>query len=203
MFLKNTLFLLVLTAFFMPWSPAVMADETGAVRTVEGFHATLIEVMQNAKQLEFKGRYEKLAPVVNAAFDIDMISRVILNHDWQQLDPGQQAYFAEIFARLSTATYASRFDAYANQAFRTVSMEVLQEGRVMVKTEFLQDNKKPIRFDYILHQNGEDWLIISAIADGVNDLALKRAEYATIIKRSGFDGLTKELENKIRELGSP
>lgn len=206
MLLKNSLSLLVLTVFLMHAlvyaPPMTMADEATAVATVEGFHATLIEVMQNAEQLQFKGRYDRLAPVVDASFDIDMICRVILNRDWRGLDPGQQAYFAEIFARLSTATYASRFDAYASQTFRTLGMEALQEGRVMVKTEFLQEGKEPIRFDYILHQNGEHWRIISAIAEGVNDLALKRAEYGTIIKDSGFDGLTAELENKVRELGS-
>ncbi|MDT8428733.1 MAG: ABC transporter substrate-binding protein [Pseudomonadales bacterium] len=200
MLLKNAVLLLLLTALMQ--GSAVVADETDAVTTVEGFHATLIEVMQQADELAFEGRYEKLAPVIDATFDIDMICRVILNRDWRDLDPGQQAYFAEVFARLSTATYASRFNAYADQAFRTLSMEALQEGRVMVKTEFLQENKEPIRFDYILHQKGEDWLVISAIAEGVNDLALKRAEYATIIKGSGFDGLTAELENKVRELGS-
>jgi hypothetical protein len=37
----------------------------------------------------------------------------------------------------------------------------------------------------------------------VNDLSLKRAEYAAIIDDRGFDNLVSEIEKKIVELGEP
>ena len=35
------------------------------------------------------------------------------------------------------------------------------------------------------------------IANGINDLSLKRAEYAAIIKNDGFNALISKLEQKI------
>ena len=41
------------------------------------------------------------------------------------------------------------------------------------------------------------WKIINILADGVSDLALKRAEYSAIIQRDGFSALLSLLEQKI------
>ena len=44
------------------------------------------------------------------------------------------------------------------------------------------------------------WMIISVIANGVNDLSLKRAEYATVIKDKGFQGLVADVTDKITNM---
>ena len=52
----------------------------------------------------------------------------------------------------------------------------------------------------MVNKDGGKWYIISVIADGINDLSLKRAEYAAIINDKGFTNLVNEIENKIKEL---
>jgi phospholipid transport system substrate-binding protein len=54
-----------------------------------------------------------------------------------------------------------------------------------------------------MHNKDGKWYIISVIADGVNDLALKRAEYASVIKKNGFDALISKINDKIRNLEKP
>ncbi len=45
------------------------------------------------------------------------------------------------------------------------------------------------------------WRIIDVYLDGIySEIALKRADYAGILKRAGFDGLFTEIENKIAEI---
>ena len=44
------------------------------------------------------------------------------------------------------------------------------------------------------------WTIIFFVSGGINDLSLKRAEYAAIIKKDGFEVLVKKLEQKIYDL---
>jgi phospholipid transport system substrate-binding protein len=76
----------------------------------------------------------------------------------------------------------------------------LKENRYLIKTEFVRLKKKPISFNYIIQKNGKKWRIISVIANGINDLSLKRAEYVAIIKKDGIDTLIKKLEQKIYDL---
>ena len=46
------------------------------------------------------------------------------------------------------------------------------------------------------------WRIINIVADGVSDLALKRAEYQRVFASGGIDGLVAELEQQTRALGA-
>jgi phospholipid transport system substrate-binding protein len=171
-----------------------------AIGVVEKLHTTLLETMKNAGKLGFKGRYDIIAPVVESSFDTPLIVQVVLSRYWKELTPAQQGQFVELFNRLSASTYASRFDSYAEESFKTQGVEELKKGRLLVKTELLRKNETPVKLEYLVQQNAGKWYIISVIADGVNDLALKRAEYATIINDKGFDSLVGEIEKKIHDL---
>ena len=179
------------------------AEDTAASATmmVEDFHSALLDVMQHADTLGFQGRYEKLDPVIREKFDTPFICKVILSRYWEELNDKQREQFIGLFNRLSISTYASRFDSYSGESFRTLGTEELRKGRLLIRTELVKKNDKPVKFEYLAHQKDGNWYIISVIADGVNDLSLKRAEYATIINERGFDSLMSEIEKKITELG--
>ena len=153
--------------------------------------------MKNAPDLGYQGRYDQLKPVIETVFDTPLIVRVVLSRYWKELSEQQQTDFINLFNRLSISTYASRFDSYTDEVFETKSVQQLKKGRLLVQTELARSNDKPVSLDYLLHKKDDRWYIISVIADGVNDLALKRAEYATIIKDGGFNKLVNDIEEKI------
>ena len=57
-------------------------------------------------------------------------------------------------------------------------------------------------FNYLLRVNNGNWLILNVIAQGVSDLALKRADYAAVIKAEGFDALIDRINKKVTEMSS-
>ena len=175
------------------------AKDGAANLVVSGFHEHLIEVMQSAETLGFQGRFEKLQPIITQLFDTPTIARVILSRYWKEISDQQKSDFIVLFNHLSTATYASRFDSYSGESFTDLGSEELNKGRLLVKTELQRPDEDPVRMDYLLQKNADGWRIISVIADGVNDLSLKRAEYATIIREKGFDGLISDIRKKIQE----
>lgn len=187
-------------------SPDTSAEATGAqfdepAAVVSHLHNTLLSVMQQAGDLGYAGRYRILEPIITEAFDTPLIVKVILSSHWGELDAGQQTDFTELFRRLSIATYASRFAGFDSETFTEISREALNRGRLLIKTELRRPNNKPVRLDYLMHR-AEDgrWRIISVIANGVNDLSLKRAEYAVVIKERGFAALSTDIDNKIKEM---
>lgn len=179
-----------------------LANEAGAVATVEKLHNKLLHVMQNGDSLGFQGRYDALEPVIESGFDTPLICRVILSRYWGELSEEKQQDFIDLFNRLSTATYASRFDSFSGESFRTLGVDTLKKGRLLVKTELVRPDDDNVKLEYIVQENAGSWYIISVIADGVNDLALKRAEYAAIITDRGFDSLVGEIQSKIHKLES-
>ena len=167
---------------------AVTQYEQAIQEPINQLHETLINVMVISDTTSFEERYTYLEPVINKNFDIALISKVILGRYWKSIDEEIKVRFINLFNRLTISTY--------------IAIEQLKENRYLVKTEFVRLQKKPISFNYILQKNGKKWRIISVIANGINDLSLKRAEYAVIIKKDGIEVLIKKLEQKIYDLQS-
>ena len=175
-------------------SPAADAE---AAKTVEQFHGTLLEIMRDGESLGCQGRYDILKPVIESSFDTSLIARVIMGRYWDGLSKEQKQQFINVFNELSISTYASRFSRHDGESFEYLGTEALNKERVLVQTRMTRPNGEDVKFDYLMHQRDGKWYIMSVVAQGVNDLSLKRAEYSSIMDEKGFDGLIAELLNKI------
>ncbi len=179
---------------------AMPVGDGQAGQVVAALHKTLVDVMQNADELGYQGRYDKLAPVITQGFDTPFIARTILSRYWRELDEMQRSEFIALFNRLSVTTYAARFSGYDGEGFQEVSQTPLKKGRLLVKTRLLRPGREHLSLDYLLHEKEGAWYIIGVIANGVNDLALKRAEYAFVMKEKGYNGLIQDITMQIQDL---
>ena len=75
----------------------------------------------------------------------------------------------------------------------------MKRNRKLVQTRFIKADGEEIRFNYILHQANDQWKIINIIVNGVSDLALKRTEYSSILKKNGYLSLIEKLLAQIEE----
>jgi phospholipid transport system substrate-binding protein len=51
----------------------------------------------------------------------------------------------------------------------------------------------------VVNQFEGKWEIINIIVDGISDLALKKAQYTSVIDREGFDKLVAKLNQKVAD----
>ncbi|MCZ0944954.1 MAG: ABC transporter substrate-binding protein [Gammaproteobacteria bacterium] len=167
------------------------ADDAAA--SVERFHAVLIEAMQTEG---FGQRKTLLDPAVAEFFDLGTVARISLGPTWRSLAEERRAAFVALMQRLIIATYADRFDSYSGQSFVQVETVAASTGPV-VKTVLNRTNDEPVNLDYYF-RSGKAF---NVVADGVSDLSLRRADYAGIIRESGFDGLVADIEASIAEFG--
>ena len=209
--MKNSPMFVILTSItrlsccliLMVSSFSIFAEETldnsPEVQLVIDFHDKLLHVMQNADSLGYQGRYEVLSGVINSSFNIPYISRVILGRHWSELDESQRAEFISLYEELITVTYASRFDGFDNDDFIFKNAEDLNRGRKLVRTVLQSGDGENTTLDYLMVQNDGQWMILSVIANGANDISIKRGEYADIIKLHGYQILLDEIRKKILE----
>jgi phospholipid transport system substrate-binding protein len=174
----------------------LQAGTAEAKAVIDKLHATLLDVMKRADALGYSGRYDELAPVVSASFDFDTIGQKLLDRHWAGLNADQKKLFLDTFERLSTATYAARFDEFKNETFRDVSQETKGDWTI-VTTELVKSNGDTVQFKYILKPTGERWRIVNVFADGVSELAVREVEYSTVMKDRGVDALIALLRDKI------
>ena len=178
------------------------AENSAAIATVDNLHVALLDIMRNAESLGFAGRHDRIAPVIRESLDLPFIARFSLGRYWKDLSAEQQDAFVEVFSRWTVAHYASRFDGYTSEQFKTISSAPARRGRELVRTvlEVNDDPADNVSLDYLLHDSDGKWRIVNVIANGVSDLSLKRADYGAVVKAQGLDSLIAKLERQISDL---
>jgi phospholipid transport system substrate-binding protein len=146
-------------------------------------------------------RYGDLEPAIVETHNLPYIAEFALRRQWPMLTDAERQRFVAAFQRLSVMTYAARFGNVAPDAFRPLEAGMPDaNGRAQVKTAIKREGQPDVSLEYLLQQNGDDWKIINIVADGVSDLALKRAEYQRLFASGGIEGLIAELEHQTERL---
>jgi phospholipid transport system substrate-binding protein len=161
------------------------------------FQDELLNVMKQGKELGFQGRYNTLETAILESHDLTKITRIVIGKEWKKLSNEQKLKLTDVFSRLSVSAYAYNFKEFSGESFEYISEDETARGGVIVHTVFILPEDKDVKFDYMLKKVGNNWRIINIIANGVSDLALKRSEYTSVLKREGFDSLIAKINEKI------
>jgi phospholipid transport system substrate-binding protein len=193
----------VLAAAAMPRFASAAADPAAAAAAISSFYDTLLSVMKEGPSLGFKGRYDRLNPTMRTTFDLPLMTRLMVGPQWSGLTPAQQQQLVAAFSDFSAATYASRFDDYSGERFQVDPKPAPSNGGVVVHTKFLKSDGDPVDIDYLLRETDGTWRIIDVYLSGtVSELATRRSEFSSVLRRGGPDALVDMLQQKTAELRS-
>ena len=187
-----------LLALLVLVAPAAKAQQDPRA-TIQGFYDVLLSTMKDAKQLGFKGRYQKLDPVVRKAYDLPFMIGIAVGPSWAQLDQPTHQKLIDAFTRYSIAQYAGRFDGFSGERFEVGPVADNKAGK-LVETKLIQSSGEPVQLNYQMHQASPAWKIIDVFLQGtISQLAVNRAEFSGVIRREGPQGLIALLERKSAE----
>ena len=152
--------------------------------------------MKNGRILGQSGRFTQLDPVIRRSFDIASMARLSVGSFWTGLTEAQRQQVSDSFGRYISAIYADRFDSYAGQKLEVTGEQPAPSG-VMVKSQIIKANGEPVKVDYMMRRNGDNWLIADIYLDGaISEVATRRSEFAAILKNDGIHGLIAALNHK-------
>lgn len=188
---------LAAAAFSLTGWPA-FADTDPAAARIQAFYGTLLDSMKQAKSLGIQGRYDKLAPVVQATFDIPGVAKTACGSAWGKMPADQQSAIVTSFGRFVAARYANEFHSYSGETF-TVDPNPLPRGAdKVVRSQLVPVDEDPTSFDYLMRGSGADWKIEDVYLDGsISQLAVWRSEFSEVLSSGGPDALLA----KIKSLG--
>jgi phospholipid transport system substrate-binding protein len=174
--------------------------EGGPTAVIDGFHQTLLDVMERAKTLGIEGRYRVLAPRIEETFDLPLMIRVAAGSRWTKASPEERARLLDAFTRLSVSTYASRFNGYSGERFETLGERPGPRNTALVETRIVRPDGAPVALTYVLEKTGDRWRVIDILLDGsVSELAMRRSEYRNLGGGTAA-GLAATLDAKADEL---
>lgn len=193
--------LLLVCALLAGSRPAVALDAPATPeQLVEQFHVSLLGVMKDAKRLGYRGRLTALTPEVARAFHLPVMTRIVAGQHWKKFTKPQKQALVTAFSRMTTATYAHRFNGYGGEKFRTVRAISGRKKSVMIKTELVKSDGSAVKLDYLLKQYRKGWRVIDIYLDGsFSELATRRSEYSSVLRRKGLDALIVQIDKKVAQ----
>ncbi len=177
------------------------SSERAAQKAIEDFHAGLIDIMKHAKELGFEGRVGRLSPLMKHTFDLDFMASKTVGRHWNKLSDEDKARWITIFSRFTTAKCAGRFTGYTGEEFITLGVEDAPRSTRMVMTKIVIPDEDDVELNYRLVERKDGWKVVDVFLDGtVSELALRRSDFRTTLKKSGFEQLIASVETKIEDL---
>lgn len=172
---------------------------------IEQFHTRLIDGLKKSDGKGFEARRTALAPAVTETFDSGFMAKVASGTTWDALSDNQRTALTNAFRDMTIANYASRFKAYTGQNFSILGAQPAPHDRTLVQTQLERKNGDPVRIDYLVGagQKPNTFAIIDVRLNGsVSELAVRRSEFAPVLRDKGFDALLSMLKDKVAALAS-
>lgn len=178
------------------------APDPAVQQPVDALHAALLGAMKAGGTTSFAEREKQLDPVVRATFDLPYMAEVAAGRYWKDMTEAQRDRFVAAFSAMSVATYASRFKDFGGESFEDLDQQPGPRDTVWQRSRLNLPGKDPVTLNYLMHKTGPtDWKVIDVyLAGSVSEMATRRAEYASVLRAKGVDGLIAALENKTRQL---
>ncbi len=197
--MKSLLTFLLLWVATPVWaSDATQTDDPKVVveKAVNGIlHA--LESRADPKTLTEKDR-EAIRKQVEGRFDYREMARRSVGKAWKKQTSEQQAAFTETFRQLLERSYGNRLADYHGQVVEFDKAE-FKKNKARVKTRVI-DNNKTTPVAYRLHKKADTWQVYDIKIEGVSLVGTFRKDFKGPLKKDGFDGLLKALNDKVKRL---
>ncbi len=182
------------------WVTPAFAEALQPQSVIKSFYDTLLDVMKNGGKLGFNGRYSELKPVIEQAFNLPLMSRLSIGPQWQSFPPDVQQKFTEAFSSLTISTYANRFDDYSGEKLEVLPDTAPATAGTIVQTRLIKSNGEPVTLNYLMRETDGRWQIVDVFLSGtISELATRRSEFTSVLRRDGPQGLLDLLDKRIAE----
>lgn len=196
-YLKHAFMALIFSVIaFAPAQAQTSASSDPAATTIANFYATLTDTMKHGRELGAEGRFQKLAPAVDAAFNIPVMVQFVVGPSWSTMSPADQQAVTAAFRRYTIADYAHNFDSFSGERFVINPTVIVRGADHVVQTTLYPAKGDPVTLNYRMRQVGESWKIVDVFLQGyVSELSTRRSDYAATVTSGGGGALAKKLNS--------
>jgi phospholipid transport system substrate-binding protein len=200
---------LLAVLFVLVLLPAAAPAEPGSpARVIEDLHQVLLKALQTTPpgRAGIDARYRLFDPVMGRAYDFGRMIEVATGTAWAGASDAEKQALTDAFARLSVMIYAERFGGgFAGERFEITGERPGPRDTRLVDTLIHRGTAQPlapgeeptVRVTYVLAERDGGWRIVDVLLDrSISELALRRSEYATVLREGGIARLIRVLNDK-------
>ena len=166
-----------------------------AIAPVQSLYDGLLVIMRSGSAAGMAGRSRAIAPVIDRAFDLPLMSRLSVGPGWVNIAPRDQTALIAAFRAMTIASYARNFDGYAGEKFAILPTVQSRGSDKLVRTTLKSGHQDGVALAYRLRQSGATWKIIDVYyKDSISQLATRRSDFAATLASGGPRALIARLE---------
>ena len=178
-------------------SRALAADSPAA--PIDALDNGLAAAMKNGAA-PFKARYDALAPVVDASFNLPQILQTTVGLKWSSIPADKQKALLAAFRAFTIASYVSNFDSDSGTTFRILPETRAVGADKVVESEIVPKEGDHTRMDYVLRQGESGWQVIDVLEEGtISQAAVQRSDFRSLLA-DGPDKLIDSLSAKVDKM---
>ena len=145
-------------------------------------------------------RESRLRPILANGFDMPHIARFAMGRYWRRANAEQQRDYIAAFSDYVVATYARRFGGYSGETLSILSEKELGPKDYSVVTRIERADNPPIDAEWRVRIDDDAAKVIDVVVEGVSMSVTQRAEFASVVRQNGVDGLISVLQARSSRL---
>jgi len=189
-------------AFVFSAVPAfnAVAQELGPEELVKKVTADVLDTVKSDRQLQAGDKRkalqlaeQKIIPHV----DFREAAQLAMGKSWHTATPAQQTQVTNEFRSMLVRIYSNAIDVYRGQTMKVMPVRLAPGAtEVTVRNQYMREGRPPVPVEYSMKKTPEGWKIYDISVEGVSLVLTYRAEFESITRASGVDGLLKRLAEK-------
>jgi phospholipid transport system substrate-binding protein len=161
-----------------------------AADRLQAYDDQVIAIMK--AKLPLGVRVTRFESLVSTYYDMPTIASLVVGPAWASTSAADKTAAIAALTRHSAVSLARNFASYGGERF-TIDPNVTTRGPSrVVKLTIASGNSSNILL-YQMRESGGAWRILDVVAEGVSQLAVQRADLASIVSSGGAAGLAKRL----------
>jgi phospholipid transport system substrate-binding protein len=179
----------------------ISAEELSATATLKPVLLDMQTVLEDESlqgKEHFSERRQKIMLRIKQRFDFREMSKSILGNTWQRIDAQERDDFTVLMTKLIENVYLDKLEGYAGKDVEFVDERVSRAlAKARVTTLIVNENDK-IPLAYIMTKNDSGWMVSDIIIEGLHLIEAWQGQFKSILRKAGYQGLVKVLEEKNR-----
>ncbi len=189
---------LVLFGAVLSAGTAARADATSeASGYLDGRHR---EVRRLLRRPSGEARDARLVAILRELLDLTAMAERSLGEAWKERSEAERARFVDVLGKLVERSYRKGLERTLDYRVRTLGASA-EGDEVLVRTEARSRRNRraaPVAVDYRLRRDPQGrWRIVDIVTDGVSLTENYRRQFRRVLRREGWEGLMKKLEQRL------
>ncbi len=183
----------ILTVFLLLFAGSVFA-QPAPLASVEQMINSVLEILDHP-DLSLQEKKAKVSGRVQVFLSVDSMAQRTLGSYWDEATAEQKNQFIQLFTGILEATYLHRIEDYSGGSVKYLQQRV-KDNRAIVDTLIVVNELElPVQYQMVYEQGS--WKVFDLVIEGVSLVRNYRSSYGEIIRRQGFDGLFKLMQERL------